>query len=102
MFVLQIAKHSPETCPVTDPKYKAVTLKWFEKLNELAAKHKMKVIGAWNDHPGHAMYIIYETPSMDAFMQYGMEPECLATLAFNTVRNLHVLSAAEALALLKR
>ncbi|MFY9606416.1 MAG: DUF3303 family protein [Thermoplasmata archaeon] len=102
MFVLQIAKHSPETCPASDPKYRAMTLKWYEKIEGLAAKHKVKVVGAWNDHSGHAVYAVYETPSLDAYMQFQMEPECMAPLAFNTCENIPVLSAAETVALLKR
>ncbi|MDH3364992.1 MAG: hypothetical protein OEM29_03165 [Thermoplasmata archaeon] len=102
MFVLQIAKHSAESCPMYEHKYKSMAVKWYEKVEEQAAKHKVKVLGIWNDHSGHAVYAIYEAPDMDAYMHFQMEPECMAPLAFNKCVHIPVFSAAETLAMLKR
>jgi hypothetical protein len=104
MFILQILKHAPETCPGygVKPKFRAITVMWFEKIEALAAKHKIKVVGVWVDHPAHKWYAIYETPSMEAFMDLMMEPECMAPLAFCTSDAKPVISAKEALKLIKK
>ena len=102
MFILQIAKHSPETCPAYEPKYRAMTVNWYEKVDALAAKHKVKVVGVWNDHAAHAVYAVYEAPGMDAFMGLAMEPEWMAPMAFCTGEIKPVFSAKETLDLIKK
>lgn len=102
MLVLQIAKHSPETCPAYDKKNLATTVNWYEKLEAITAKHKTKVVEVLNDHPGHTIYAVYETPSMDVFMGLMMEPEWMAPLAFCTSEIKPVFSAKETLAMLKK
>jgi hypothetical protein len=102
MFVMQISKHSPENCPGFVPKNKAIALKWYEKIDEIAAKHKVKVVGAWTDGAAHETYVVYDTPSMDALMRLMTEPEVMAPLAFCTSELKYVISANESLASLRR
>jgi hypothetical protein len=102
LLVMQKAKHNPETCPAYDKKYLAVTVNWYEKLEAVAAKYNVKVVGAFNDHGGHAVYTVYETPSMDAFMGFMMEPDMMGPLAFCTSEIKPVFSAKETLAMLKK
>lgn len=98
---MQIARHSPESCPAYEKKYRAMTVKWYEKVESLAAKHKVKVVGVWNDHPAHTIYAIYDTPSMDAFMELSMEPEWMAPMAFCTGQIKPVFDAKTTLLMLK-
>lgn len=84
MLVMQVAKHSPEVCPAYDEKYKAVTLKWFESAEHLCAKFGIKMLGFWTDHPGHTVIMLYDTPSMDAFIGMTMQPEVVAMMAFQS------------------
>jgi len=85
MYVMQISKHSPESCPTVNESTVKVTVDLIKNLDSLAAKHGMKLVGSWTDHPMHMIYNIYETPNMEAFFSYCEEPECIAWLGYNTV-----------------
>ncbi|MDD1746342.1 MAG: hypothetical protein LUQ16_01110 [Methanomassiliicoccales archaeon] len=82
MYVMRISRHSPEACPAFEAKHKDAFLTAVEKDESLAAKHKVKILGAWVDSPGHTVYSLYDTPSMENLMEYTMEPEIMATMAF--------------------
>lgn len=84
MYVMRISKHSPEACPAFEAKYKELWLNAMEKDESLAAKHKVKIVGVWVDSPGHTVYSLYDTPSVENLMDYTMEPEIMATMAFQT------------------
>jgi hypothetical protein len=81
---MQKAKHAPETCPAYDAKFKKMTVNWYEKVDSLAAKNGVKVIGVLNDHGAHEVYAVYEAPSIQNMMGFMMEPENQAMLSFNT------------------
>jgi hypothetical protein len=102
MLVMQISKHSPENCPAFEAKYRAVAVNGLEKMESLAAKHKVKVVGGWTDHPGHTVYIVYDTPSMDNLMGFSMEPEMMAIMAFSTSETKLLITLKETLALIKK
>lgn len=82
MFVMQVTKHPAEACPAYDKKYLPMTLNWYEKVESIAKKHGIKFIGSWDDHMSHRVFVLYETPSMDAIMAMMMEPEQMAMLSF--------------------
>jgi len=82
--VMRISKHSPESCPAFEEKFKDVFLKAMEKDESLAAKHEVKIIGVWVDSPGHTVFSVYDTPSMENLMDYSMEPEIMAAMSFQT------------------
>jgi hypothetical protein len=102
MLVMNISKHSPESCPAFEAKYRAVAVNGLEKLESLAAKHKVKVVGVWVDHPGHTMYAVYDTPSMDNLMGFSMEPEMMAVMSFQTSVMKPVITGKETLAIIKK
>ncbi|MDW5562908.1 MAG: hypothetical protein SA339_06735 [Methanomassiliicoccus sp.] len=85
MYIMQISKHNAEVCPTYNDRTKPSTVDLLRNFNDLLAKHGMKLAGMWNDHPGHMVYNIYETPNMDAFAAFSMEPEMMAWLSYNTV-----------------
>ena len=101
MFVMQVTTHPAELCPTHEPKYRALTVNWYEKVGPLAAKYGIKFLGSYDDHPGHPVYAIYETSSMDIMMQYLMEPEMLAPGTFCTGRVCPVFSHEQTLAMIK-
>ena len=90
MLVMQIAKHSPESCPEYSDKYRAVTLKWFETANANCAKFGVKMVGFWTDHPGHTVFMLFDTPNMDAMMGVMMTPETMAMLSFQSITTIPV------------
>jgi hypothetical protein len=101
MYFMQISKHSPESCPTINEKYRKPTMDLMAKNDELLAKHGVKLAGMWNDHPGHVVYNIYEAPNLQAFMAYQMEPECMAWTTFNTIDTKVVLGPDEIKAMFK-
>lgn len=54
------------------------------KIEGLAKKNGVKVIGIWNVPPEHLVYAVYDAPSMEAFQKFGMEPELSGFSAYNT------------------
>jgi len=102
MFFMQIIKHAPETCPVYEPKYRKHAIDFCENVESIAAKHGVKLVGAWNDHPGHILWLVYEAPGMDAIMGLMMEPLLTAGFAFNTVEFKPVFTLKETLDLIKK
>ena len=102
MLVMQISKHSPENCPAFEAKFRAVAVNGLEKLESLAAKHKVKVVGFWVDHPGHAVYAVYDAPSMDDLMGFWMEPVMQATMAFQTSETKTLMPLSQTLAVIKK
>ena len=102
MFVMQISKHSPESCPDYHPEYKKIALTWGEKLEPMAAKYGVKVVGVYNDHPGHMVYVIFDTPKMENLMGMMMEPDIMAPLSFCTSEVKVVFSLPEIMAMMKK
>jgi len=90
MLVMQVAKHSPEACPAFSDKYRAVTLKWFEKAEANCAKFGVKMIGLWTDHPTHRVFMLFDTPNMDAMMGLMMTPETQAMMSFQSIKTFPV------------
>ena len=101
MLLMMIAKHSPESCPALNPKYKAQTLAWFEKIPAIYAKYGIKQIGFWTDHPGHLVFSVYDAPSMEANMALMMEPVMHAMLEFQSMRIFPVLTGEETYKIIK-
>lgn len=98
MYVLQILKHSPESCPLGKSENLQTMKTWLENLDTLSAKHGIKVAGVWTDRWGHTSWIIYETPNMDAFKAFESEPENIKVVTFNNIETKRVTSAKETLA----
>jgi len=82
MHILQVYTHSPESCPIGNPKNLQITEDWLKKVDALAAKQGIKVEGIWTDRWGHKSWAVYESPSMEAFEKFEKEPENLAKVTF--------------------
>jgi hypothetical protein len=102
MHVMQISKHSPETCPDYHPEYRKISITWGEKLEPTAAKYGVKIVGVYNDHPAHLVYIIYDTPKMENLMGMMMEPDMMAPLSFSSSTLKVVMTLPEIMAMMKK
>ncbi|MCU0861760.1 MAG: hypothetical protein MUE65_05525, partial [Methanomassiliicoccales archaeon] len=69
-----------------EPKYRALTVNWYQKVEPIAAKYGIKFLGSYDDHAMHTVYVLFDTPSMDVLLKFMMEPEIAAPLAFCTGR----------------
>jgi len=81
---LAISRHSPESCPMFDDKRRKGLLELTEKLEGVAKKHGVKVVGLWNVFSEHLTVAVYEAPSLEAFQKLQMDPELAVWYAFNT------------------
>jgi hypothetical protein len=90
MLVMQVGKHNPETCPAYFDKFRGATLKWFETAEANCAKFGVKMIGFWTDHPTHTVYMLFDTPNMDAMMGLMMTPETMAMMSFQSITSFPV------------
>ena len=97
MNIIQIISHSPESCPLGNPKNLDLIMDWFEKVGSIAAKYDVKVIGVWTDRWGHTSWAIFEAPSMEKFFKFELEPVNVARVAFNSVETRMVTNAEESL-----
>jgi hypothetical protein len=75
---------------------------WLENVDVLAAKHAIKVVGVWTDRWGHTSWVVYETPNIEAFTKFELEPENLKVVTFNHIETTRVTSAKETLAFFKQ
>jgi hypothetical protein len=97
MQIIEIVTHSPESCPLSNPKNQKIMTSWLENIDALAAKHGVKVLGVWTDRWGHTSWAAYETPSMEAFAKLELEPEFMARATFNNIEKRAVTTAKETL-----
>jgi hypothetical protein len=81
---LTIARHTAESCPLQNEKGRKLVLNVVEKMEPLAKKHGVKVLGMWSDPWEHLIVAIYESPSLEAFQKLSMDPELAAWNALNT------------------
>ena len=82
---LMISRHSPENCPAFNEKARTATMNLMAKLPELLEKHGVKLVGSWVAGWEHINYMVAEAPSIEAFRNFGYEPEVFATGAFDTM-----------------
>jgi len=102
MYILQTLRHSPESCPLGKPENLENMKKWLENRDALASKHDMKVVCVWTDRWDHTSWIIYETPNMEAFANFELEPENLKVVIFNHIETKRVTSREETLNFFKK
>ncbi|HVO37378.1 MAG TPA: DUF3303 family protein [Candidatus Acidoferrum sp.] len=96
-----ISKHAPENCPAFSAKHRKSTLELFEKMDKLAKKHGVKVLGSWTDFPEHIVYMVVEG-SFDAMMKMQMEPLLMEWLSFNSMEVKALFKNEEVLEMLKK
>jgi hypothetical protein len=97
MQIMQVIRHSPESCPLGDPKKLEVMIKWLENIESIAFKYGIKVLGVWTDRWGHTSWVAFEAPSMETFSKFELEPENLARVTFNHIETTIVTTAKETL-----
>ena len=96
-----ISKHAPENCPAFSPKHRKSTVELFEKMDSLAKKYRVKVLGSWTDFPEHIVYMVMEG-SFDAMMKMQMEPLLMEWLSFNSMEAKALFKNEEVLEMLKK
>ncbi|MBI0584781.1 MAG: hypothetical protein ISF22_11240 [Methanomassiliicoccus sp.] len=99
---MEVIKHTAESCPVYNSKYREMTVNWMEKVEPTAARYGVKFMGSWTDHPTHVVYAMFDTPSLDNMMKFTMDPEMGAPLSFCSVRMFPVMEHQQTLGMLKQ
>jgi hypothetical protein len=95
MYIMQVIRHSPESCPLVNPKNLDIKMNWLESIEKVGAKYKIKVVGVWTDRWGHTSWAVFETPNLDAFKEFELEPENMARVTFTHTETIAVTSAQE-------
>jgi len=99
--IMCISQHAPENCPAFSEKHRKSTIALIDKVDSLAKKHKVKVLGSWTDFPQHLVYMVFEG-NFDALQKLQMEPALMEWLSFNKMETKTVLKNEEVLAMLKK
>lgn len=81
---LMTSRHTSENCPQFNEKTRKVYVEFFNKLEGLLKKHGAKMPWAGIVFPEHLAVYIFETPSLEAYQKFSMEPEFLALIANET------------------
>ena len=102
MHILQIYTHSPESCPIGNPKNLQTSMDWLKKVDILAAKYKINVVGIWTDRWGHKSWAVYEAPNIETFGAFEQEPENLEKIKFTEVETRIVTVSSETLTFFER
>jgi hypothetical protein len=100
MLVMVTFRHSPESCPMHNEKAKKAYVNANAKIRQLTKKHGIKLVGAWATTE-HSEVLIYEAPSMEAFMEFAMEPESVSLGAYVTPEIQQVITFEEFIKLIK-
>jgi hypothetical protein len=101
MFFLQIARHSPESCPLHNEGAKIAYNKFYAKLNELLSKHSIKMVGGWVSTPEHLTVVIYDLQNPENIIGFMREPEVSAWLSYQVTETKPVLMLDEVMKMLK-
>ncbi len=96
MYILQISRHSPDSCMLFNEQSRNMTVKLLKEMNGILAKHGVKLIGSWNDISAHEIFNVYDVPSMESFIKMTQEPDMMAWLSAHRVQNRVVLSLEQA------
>jgi hypothetical protein len=86
MLVMEVIRHSAEACPAFNSTYRDVFTNWMDQVEPIADKHGIKFVGSWTNRLTHTMFVLFDTPSMDNMMEFSMEPEMNAVMAFSKAR----------------
>ena len=96
-----ISKHTPEVCPAFSEKHRKSISALLEKMESLAKKHGVKMLGAYTDFPNHTVYWVYEG-SFESLQKLQMEPELMDWLSWNSMETKNVLTNEDVSAMLKK
>ncbi len=101
MFYLQVARHSPESCPMHNEGAKTAYNKFYAKLNELLQKDAIKIVGGWVSTPEHLAVIVYDLQNPESMAAFMREPEVLVWLSYQVTETKPVLMLDEVMKMLK-
>jgi hypothetical protein len=81
--IMTIMKHYPKDCPALSESAKKLTLEFGSKSGELYKKHGIKRVAGWVSctPPEHIAVTIFDAPTIEAFVQFQMEPVVAKWLA---------------------
>ena len=80
---------------------KKMALEIVEKMGALLKKHGIKMVGSWSVAREHLSIIVYEAPSLDAFLKLQMEPALMKWMAQHTTEIKIAMAIEETMKLLK-
>ena len=100
MLFLQISRHSPESCPMHNEAVKKATVDLMAKFDQLLKKHGIKVIGGWNAGDDHSIVVVYDVPSLEAIMNFSMEPEVMVWSSYHTTETKMVMTLEDSMKML--
>jgi hypothetical protein len=96
MLIMQISRHSPESCAMFNEEARSVMVNIIKKKDEFLDKHGVKMVGSWTSIPTHTIYTVYDAPSMEAYLGFVQEPEMISWIKYHMVREQVVVSMEEA------
>jgi hypothetical protein len=99
--IIVLQRHSVENCPMNNEKMKKMASEIMDKLPALTKKHGIKMVGNWSVVREHLNIIVYEAPSLDAFLKLQMEPAIMKWIAQHTTEIKIAMTTEEAMKLLK-
>ena len=93
MLIMSIETHTPEGCPSYNMKNNKDYIDFGNKIDALAAKHGIKIIGQWHDPLMHQGWVVYDTPNLETLLKLQFfEPEFLSIRRFTVIENRMVIS----------
>jgi hypothetical protein len=95
------SQHAPENCPRFSEKHRKSTMEYIEKIETLAKKHRIKILGSWTDFPEHIVYMVFDG-SFDDVQKLLKEPLSMQWLSFNTITTKSLLTNEEVYEMLKK
>lgn len=99
--IIVFQRHSVENCPMNNEKMKKMASEIMEQIGALTQKHGIKMVGNWGVPQEHLSIIVYEAPSLDAFLKLQMEPAIMKWVAKHTTEIKIAMTTEEAMKLLK-
>jgi hypothetical protein len=99
--IIMFQRHSAENCPMNNEKMKKMAIEIMGRLPALLAKHGIKNAGMWGVPQEHLNVIVYEAPSLDAFLKLQREPEIMKWVAQQTTEIKVAMTLEESMKLLK-
>jgi hypothetical protein len=99
--IIVLQRHSVENCAMNNEKMKKMALEIMDKIGALTKKHGIKMVGNWSVAQEHLSIIVYESPSLDAFLKLQMEPAIMKWMAQHTTEIKIATTTEETMKLLK-
>jgi hypothetical protein len=101
MLFLQIARHSPESCPIHNDEAKKAFMTFSSKQDELLKKNGIRKVGGWVSMPEHFIVFVYELSTTELMMKFMREPEVMAWQSYQIVETRPMVTFEEAMSFVK-